>query len=221
MERKRSNLCVAVDVTENVELLRVANLVGPNICMLKTHADVVRDYDFEALRAIAAKHDFLLFEDRKLADVPHVVLLQHATWADVVSVHIVSGEASVKALSNIGKGAFLVAEMSTYTDGGTTQKEALRIGLENGEYVSGFICQGRFSDGDGFVYCAAGVSADKKFDGLGQVYTHPQELIVDRGIDVIIVGRSITHAKDVVDAARYYKEMGWLAYLKRCKDLLN
>jgi hypothetical protein len=35
MERKRSNLCVAVDVTTTAELIKLADAVGPYICLLK------------------------------------------------------------------------------------------------------------------------------------------------------------------------------------------
>ena len=38
MERKRSNLCVAVDVTTTAELIKLADAVGPYICLLKERA---------------------------------------------------------------------------------------------------------------------------------------------------------------------------------------
>lgn len=36
---------VAVDVTSKLELLSLADQLGPHICMLKTHADIIRDWD--------------------------------------------------------------------------------------------------------------------------------------------------------------------------------
>lgn len=35
IERKRSNLCVSVDVTKQAELLHIVDVVGPYICLVK------------------------------------------------------------------------------------------------------------------------------------------------------------------------------------------
>ncbi|KAG1072539.1 hypothetical protein G6F42_025901 [Rhizopus arrhizus] len=76
MERKQSNLSVAVDVTTKKELLSIADAVGPFLPRLKaynkTHIDIVEDFDrdlVDQLEQLAKKHDFLIFEDRKFADI--------------------------------------------------------------------------------------------------------------------------------------------------------
>ena len=43
--RKKSNLCVAVDVTTVEDLLRIMDLVGPYVCCVKTHVDVISDWN--------------------------------------------------------------------------------------------------------------------------------------------------------------------------------
>ena len=45
MHEKKSNLAVAADVTKKNELLWIADQVGPFICILKTHIDIIDDFD--------------------------------------------------------------------------------------------------------------------------------------------------------------------------------
>lgn len=52
-------------------------------------------------------------------------------------------------------------------------------------------------------------------DVLGQQYTTPEEVIFNKGSDIIIVGRGILEAPDRLEAAELYKKIGWEAYTKR------
>lgn len=52
-------------------------------------------------------------------------------------------------------------------------------------------------------------------DVLGQQYTTPEEVVCNKGSDVIIVGRGILGAPDRLKAAKLYRKSGWEAYAKR------
>jgi len=69
---KQTNLCVSADVTSTTELLRLAEDVGDHICVLKTHADMIKgfgDRTIKGLNEIARRKKFIVFEDRKFMDI--------------------------------------------------------------------------------------------------------------------------------------------------------
>jgi hypothetical protein len=59
MARKKTNLAVAADVDTTDEVLKLADLVGPSICVFKTHVDILdrwTEQDALALQQLAEKH---------------------------------------------------------------------------------------------------------------------------------------------------------------------
>jgi orotidine-5'-phosphate decarboxylase len=69
MEKKKTNLSVAADVSTKAELLALAETLGPFICVFKTHIDIISDFDqdlIEQLSQLAKKHEFYIFEGKFL-----------------------------------------------------------------------------------------------------------------------------------------------------------
>ena len=233
MDRKRTNLCFSVDVTTSAELLKLADAVGPHICLLKTHIDILTDFSTEfikSLKLLSKKHDFMIFEDRKFADIGNTVKNQYSQgmykindWADIVNAHSVPGEGVVQGLkeaSDLDKNACLMlAQMSSkgaLTTGEYT-KTTVEMAKKADDFVIGFISTSAVCDDPRFLHMTPGVNLSAKGDALGQVYLTPEEVIKNRHCDVIIVGRGIYKAENPQEAAVAYKEAGYQAY----KDLMQ
>lgn len=234
MDRKKSNVCAAADFTTTAEVLRFADRVGPYVCMIKTHADIVVDFNAESMRQLtelAEKHDFLIFEDRKFADIGNTVKeqltgghTQISKWAHIVNTHILPGPGILHALTADDaakdRGLLLIAEMSSQGHMITEAYRSTAVAIANSNlvHVAGFIAQSPLVDADlGLVNMQPGVHIQHSADSLGQGYREPREAVLRCGADVIIVGRGISVASDHAAAAQLYREAGWDAYVEKIK----
>ncbi len=235
MLRKKSNLVLSLDVDDSETFFNILDQAGPEIFMVKTHADIIKDYSpnfISRLQTLAAKHDVLIFEDRKFADIGSTVRKQFrsgvhniAQWAEYVTVHMIAGEAILDGLFgdlDVPRSSFLLARMSARGNliSETYTRQVLDIGKRRKDVVSGYIGHGadiedikRFRNKipQDQLLLMPGVNLDTKGDGLGQQYLTVEDAVMG-GADAIIVGRGIVASDYPGAEAKRYREAGWKAF---------
>ena len=234
---KKSNLVLSLDVTTQKEFFEILDEAGSEIVMLKTHVDILDDYDDDfvpKLQEYAAKYDFIIFEDRKFADIGNTVKHQYRNgvykicdWAEFVTVHMVAGEGILKGLFDgiENRSSFVLARMSSKGNliNETYSRKCFEVARKNQNVVTGFIGHGkdvedikRFKSKfpAGMLLLTPGVKLERGSDAMGQQYITVEDAI-NGGADCIIVGRGIIKAKDIKEEAKIYRERAWKAYCER------
>lgn len=233
---KRTNLCLAADLTKTIDILNAANAAGPYICILKTHVDIIDDFcmDFvQSLESLAVKHNFLIMEDRKFADIGNTVSLQYSSgvfhiseWAHLVTVHSLTGPNILQGLKNALKGTsakrgvFILAELSSadslINESYIEQTMKMVLSSADADFIAGIVCQtSAIVQDPGLLQLTPGCKIDTTTDGLGQQYNTPEYVVKEKGADIAVVGRGILNAKDIRSSAKMYRDQLWKAYCDR------
>ncbi|MEA2097274.1 MAG: orotidine-5'-phosphate decarboxylase [Candidatus Cloacimonadota bacterium] len=237
MNEKKSNLVLSLDVTTQKEFFEMLDKVGNEIVMLKTHIDIIDDYDEKfvpKLQEYAKRQNFLIFEDRKFADIGNTVRHQFrngvykiADWAEYVTVHMVAGELILKGLFEgiENRAGFILARMSSKGNllNETYTRKCFEAAKKNPQWVAGFIGHGgsvedikrfkaKFPGSE--LLMMPGVKKEKGSDAMGQQYITIEDAI-GGGADCIIVGRGILKTDDPKEEAKLYRERAWKAYQQR------
>jgi len=205
---KRSNLIASVDLTTCAEVLNFLRKTGPFICAAKIHVDILVDFTTDFLRElkqIAIENNFLIIEDRKFADIGNTQLLQLsqgiysiASWADMVTIHLIAGEAALKAIKDweTDRKPALIPIIEMSSAGALTDKnyvENCSKFLYNYPDVVGTVCQ-KFEPEKGLLKFTPGINLATKSDNKGQQYNSPEFAISTLHSDFLIIGRGLYEA---------------------------
>lgn len=233
MDMKKTTLCLAADLTKSDEILNLVESVGPFICLLKTHIDIIEDFSenfVNSLQALAQKHNFLIMEDRKFADIGNTVSLQYSKgiysisrWADLVTAHSLPGEGILKGLKEAisgspARGVFLLAEMSSEGNliSSDYKEKTMKMIEAHSDFVAGVVSQSADLVQDpGLIQLTPGVKLEQGGDNLGQKYNTPEYVMKEKGADIAVVGRGIISSKNPGETAKIYRDQLWAAYTER------
>jgi len=237
---KQSLVVLAADRNTMSEMFDLIEGVAPHVAVLKTHVDLIEDWNREDWNEFVSKvkeNDMLIFEDRKHGDIGKIVrdqmggIYNSATWADLMTAHLISGplilDGMQEAWSSAQRegGVLLLAQMSSagnllelpgYSDA------VVEMGKTH-PACFGFIGNGSRPDelaelrnkvGESKMIWTPGVNLATGDGELGQRYGDPKEAVL-AGSDGIIVGSGIHRSENPIQSARAYAEVSWSALLNR------
>lgn len=209
---KNTRICLAADVTTMNQLVTLIEQVAHHFCILKIHSDIIEDFyqDFEnnchKLRKLSKHYQFLIWEDRKLADIGSIMekqILHIKNWADIISVHPISGYMSIQRISDIK--LILIAEMSTSDHLFNDQYKDNVIDIANKhDAVIGIVSQHKYGLAENKLYFVPGISNSLTSDSQGQRYSSPKDR---KFADIFVIGRSIYLANNPLKQINVYKQI--------------
>ena len=238
---KKSLVCLAADQPTMQGLNELVDEVGKYIVALKTHVDLVDDWNVESWARFCNKArdaGLLVFEDRKFADIGKISRNQMSglydikSWADLVTAHLISGVDIIDSIQSswVSKGrvggVLLLAQMSSR--GNLLTPEYSDSVVNTGKThpgVFGFIGNGSRPDeivelrsrvGDEKMIWTPGVNLSAGDGEMGQRYGGPKEAVL-AGSDCVIVGSGIYRADNPALAAAAYARASWEGLLERVK----
>ena len=225
--QKKSNIIASVDLTTTEAILSFLQKVGSHICAAKLHIDIVTDYSvefIEQLKILSQQLNFMLIEDRKFADIGNTQLLQisqgvHkiASWADFVTIHLIAGEASLKAIEDWNepnKPALIpIVEMSS--KGSLTDEHYInncKKFIYKYSNVVGAVCQNTQLE-DSLLKFTPGIHLSSTGDAKGQQFNTPQYAIEKLHSHFLIIGRGLYEAANPALAVQEYMKAATSAFV--------
>jgi uridine monophosphate synthetase len=205
LKNTTKKICLAADVSTSKELYEIIEKLGDHICILKLHHDIIVDFNEETIEKLnyyKKKYNLFIWEDRKFADIGHIMekqvnKIKH--WADIVSVHPIAGIESVKQIPSEMK-IILIGELSSTNNLINTEyNEKVKEIAHSLDNCIGIVCQSKMTDT--LLNIVPGISLSTTKDNKGQQYSTPN----DRSFaDIFVVGRSILNSSDPIQMCKNY-----------------
>lgn len=201
IKKKNSKICLAADVSSLNELYKIIDELGEYICILKIHYDIITDFTndigstINKLNDYKKRYNFLIWEDRKFADIGMVMCRQITNhiikWADIISVHPISGIESLQVIPE-DIAIILIGELSC-TNNLIREPYTLSVieMCQNLNNCIGLVCQRKLNTKK--LLFTPGISLSSNSDNMGQKYSKINEKSF---ADVFVVGRGILSFDD-------------------------
>lgn len=205
---KNSNIIISPDKPDCQFVLNLVDKIGPYIIGVKLHTDIFdpNDVNYLTTKIIKEKHNFIIIEDRKFADISSIVIKQveHIKkWADIVTAHGIVGESMIAALDQMNIGILPIYQLSS-VDNLIDEKYSRKVRDFSVKYknVIGFITQSHVVDG--LLNFSPGISLENNEFDFSSNHNTPQTML-NNGTDIFIIGRDIYEADNPIEMTKTYQ----------------
>ena len=214
IKEKKTNICFSADFTNSSELLYWIELTAPYICILKTHIDILEDFNYsiiEKIKKLSLEYNFLIFEDRKFGDIGKTFekqlykgIYKIGLWADIITIHGICADGMLSYMNSlpnsIKKPSVLIVSQMSSANNLINKDYSLKcynLATKYNNLVLGFISQNRFIDysSNKFLFISPGIRLEEE-KVSDQKYRNHKDAIVTDGNDLIIVGSCIYGSKE-------------------------
>ena len=217
---KKTNVILSLDVSCETNFFTILTLCAPYICGVKIHSDIYSfssDNFYKRLTVLSEKHNFIIIEDRKLADIGNTNKLQveefNKKHIHYFTSHCIMGEEAISSIPTHSK-LFLITDMSCnntfFKEFESTLQKISHNYFENYANVIGFVSQKNHDPINKSIpfILRPGVRIPESFktsmkDKYGQQYKIPS---VTPGV-LWVIGREIIHSKTPVKTIQKYQQL--------------
>jgi uridine monophosphate synthetase len=171
----------------------------------------MEDFDSDVIRQLIKykeQYGFAIWEDRKFADIGSIVhrqihegMYKISSWADYVSVHVISGPGILDELNDLG--AIVIVNMSTKDNimDDTYMQNALNI-INANTNVVGIVSQIKHNSVN-IPHIVPGINITSNADSSDQIYNSFE---LKKWADLFVVGRGIIMTANIAEVCREYVE---------------